>query len=186
MFPKHQNPHLLVVTMTGVKMGDRFLQIGCANAQRLVAIAAKVGLSGRALAVVPDDSVAARVTTAAQRAGVLVEIEIASPSTLPLEAGSFDLAVVDDSAGFIGAMRPEGEVATIREIGRVLRPGGRIVFIGTSPRRGLGRLFMRSQDGPPLVASGQASALLEADGFKSVRQLADREGLVFVEAIKPR
>jgi hypothetical protein len=27
---------------------------------------------------------------------------------------------------------------------------------------------------------------LEADGFKSVRTLAEREGLVFVEGIKPR
>jgi SAM-dependent methyltransferase len=185
MFLKHQNPHDLVVSMTGVKMGDRLVQIGCADATRLAAIAGKVGLSGRALAVVPAESVAARVRNAAARAGVFVEIEIASPTTLPL-VDTFDLAVVDDSDGFIGRLRPEGKVAAIREIGRVLRPGGRIVFIGTSPRGGLGRLFMRSQAEPPLVASGQASELLEADGFKSVRQLADRGGLVFVEAIKPR
>jgi ubiquinone/menaquinone biosynthesis C-methylase UbiE len=186
MFLKEQNPHQLVVSMTGVKMGDRFLQVGCADAARLAAVAGKVGLSGRALAVVPAESVAARVRSAAARAGVLVEIEIASPTTLPIEGNTFDLAVVDDTDGFIGAMRPEGEVATIREIGRVLRPGGRIVLIGASPRGGLGRLFTRAPDEPPLVASGQASALLEADGFKSVRQLADRDGLVFVEAIKPR
>jgi SAM-dependent methyltransferase len=186
MFLKHHNPHDLVVSMTGVKLGDRLMQIGCADAGRLAAVASKVGLSGRALAVVPAESVAAQVSNAAARAGVLVEIEIASPTTLPLHDDTFDLAVVDDTAGFVGAMRPEGDVATIREIARVLRPGGRIVFIGASPRGGLGRLFTRSQTDPPLVASGQASALLRADGFISVRQLADRDGLVFVEAIKPR
>ena len=186
MFLKQQNPHDLVISMTGVKMGDRLVQIGCADAGRLAAVAGRVGLSGRALAVVPAGSVAARVSHAAARAGVLVEIEIASPTALPLEGSTFDLAVVDDTADFIGDMRPEGEVDTIREIDRILRPGGRVVFIGTSPRGGLGRLFTRSRHEPPLVASGQASALLKADGFLSVRQLADRDGLVFVEAIKPR
>jgi ubiquinone/menaquinone biosynthesis C-methylase UbiE len=186
MFLKPHNPHPLVVAMIGVKMGDHLVQIGCADAGRLAAVASKVGLSGRAVAVVPAQSVAARVSNAAARAGVLVEIELASPTTLPLDDNTFDLAVVDDTSGFISDLRPEGEVATIREIARVLRPGGRIVFIGTSPRGGLGRLFTPSKNDPPLVASGQASALLRADGFISVRQLADRDGLVFVEAIKPR
>jgi len=117
---------------------------------------------------------------------VLVEIEIASPTALPLEDGTFDLAVVDDTADFIGDMRPEGEVATIREIDRILRPGGRVVFIGTSPARGAWPVVHTLAERPAPSGLGQASALLKADGFLSVRQLADRDGLVFVEAIKPR
>jgi len=67
MFLKQQNPHDLVVSMTGVKMGDRLVQIGCADAGRLAAVAGRVGLSGRALAVVPAESVAARVSTRGAR-----------------------------------------------------------------------------------------------------------------------
>ena len=186
MFLKKSDPYLLIVGMTGVKMGDRLVQIGCAHGGRLAALAAKVGLSGRAAAVAPDESSAARARKAGEDAGALIEVEIAPPSRLPLGDAEFDLAIVDDAAGLFGTMRPEGRVASIREIVRVLRPGGRVLVVGTAPRGGLGAVLSRTQSGPPFVASGDATQALEADGFKSVRTLAEREGLVFVEGIKPR
>ena len=48
-FVRRRDPHTLVVSMTGVKMGDRVAFVGCANGARLAAVAAKVGLSGRAV-----------------------------------------------------------------------------------------------------------------------------------------
>lgn len=186
MFLKRDNPYLLVVSMTGVKMGDRLVQIGCAHGGRLAAVAGKVGLSGRAVLVAPDEASAARARKAASDAGVLVEIEVAPPARLPVDDGAFDLAVVDETGGLLAMMRPEDRVAAIRELVRVLRPGGRVVMIGAAPRGGLGALLTRAQSGPPFVASGQATIALEADGFKSARVLAEREGLVFVEGLKPR
>ncbi len=186
MFLKKSDPYLLIVGMTGVKMGDRFLQIGCAHGGRLAAVAANVGLSGRAVVVAPDEPSAARARKAAADAGVLVELEVAAPTGLPLGDDEFDLAVVDDTAGLFGTMRPEGRVASIRELVRVLRPGGRVLVVGAVPRGGLGAVLSRTQHGPPFVASGDATRALEADGFRSVRTLAEREGLVFVEGIKPR
>ena len=186
MFLKKTDPYLLIVGMTGVKMGDRFVQIGCAHGGRLAAVAAKVGLSGRAAVVAPDESSAARARKAGADAGALIEVEIAPPSRLPLGDDEFDLAVADDTGGLFGTMRPEGRVASIREIVRVLRPGGRVLIIGAAPRGGLGAVLSRTQSGPPFVASGDATLALEADGFRSVRTLAEREGLVFVEGIKPR
>jgi ubiquinone/menaquinone biosynthesis C-methylase UbiE len=167
-------------------MGDRLLQVGCAHGGRLGAIAAKVGLSGRAVAVAPDDASAARARKGAADAGVLVEVELAPPTRLPLDADAFDLAVVDDTGGLFGSMRAEDRVTAIRELLRVLRPGGRTLLVGATPRAGLGALFSRGETGPPFAASGEARRALEADGFKSVRTLAEREGLVFVEAVKPR
>ena len=186
MFLKRSDPDVLIVGMTGVKMGDRFFQVGCAHGGRLAAVAARVGLSGRAAIVAPDESSAARARKAAEEAGVLVEVEVAPPHALPLGDDEFDLAVVDDTAGLFGSMRPEGRVASIRELVRVLRPGGRVLVVGAAPRGGLGAVLSRTRNGPPFVASGEATLALEADGFKSVRTLAEREGLVFVEGIKPR
>src|SRR5947209_16872776 len=87
MFLKKDNPHLLIVGMTGVKMGDAFVQIGCAHGGRLAAVAAKVGLSGRAAAVAPDEQSAARARKAAEEAGVLIDVEVAPPHRLPLGDG---------------------------------------------------------------------------------------------------
>lgn len=184
MFLKRQDPYLLVTSMTGVKLGDRLLQVGCAHGGRLGAVAAKVGLSGRAVAIAPDEAAAERARKGAAAAGVLVEVEVAPATRLPLEADQFDLAVVDDTGGLLGTMRPDDRVASIRELARVLRPGGRVMVVGAAARGGLGALFARTAGGPPFAASGDALEALEADGFKSVRLLAEREGLVFVEGVK--
>ena len=93
---------------------------------------------------------------------------------------------MDDTGGLFGALRPEDRVQAVRELVRVLRPGGRVLAIGAEPRGGFGALLTRAQSGPPFVASGDALLALEADGFRAVRTLAARDGLVFVEGIKPR
>jgi SAM-dependent methyltransferase len=186
MFLKKDDPYRLIVGMTGVKMGETFVQVGCAHGGRLAAVAGRVGLSGRAVVVAPDASSAARARKGAEDAGVLVEVEVALPTRLPLADGAFDLAVVDDTAGLFGTMRPEDRVAAVRELARVLRQGGRVLVVGAVPRGGLGAVLSRTRHGPPFVASGDAIKSLEADGFRPVRTLAEREGLVFVEGIKPR
>lgn len=185
-FAKREAPYPLVVGMTGVKLGDRIVQIGCANGGPLAAIAAKVGLSGRALAIVADEMSAERVRKAAANAGVLVEVELAPSTQLPLEDASVDLAIVDDMAGSFSAMSSADRAATVRELARIVRPGGRAMIIGAAPREGLAALLSRAPRGPSLAASGEAAGVLEADGFRGARTLGQREGLVFVEGIKPR
>src|SRR5207249_10210731 len=93
MFLKRGEPYALVVGMAGVKMGDRFLQIGCADGGRLAAIAQKVGLSGRAVAAAPDEPSAARARKGAATAGVPVDGEVAPPTRLPVEHPSCDLVL---------------------------------------------------------------------------------------------
>jgi ubiquinone/menaquinone biosynthesis C-methylase UbiE len=183
---KRQDPYSLVVGMTGVKLGDQIVQIGCGHGGRLAAIAAKVGLSGRALAVVRGADAAARIGKAAAKAGVLVEVEVAAGPTLPGPDGAFDLAIVDDTAGEFSGLPDDDRAQTLRETARVVRPGGRAMFVGTVPKQGLAALLARGPAGPTFTASGEANRALEQAGFRGVRTLADREGLVFVEGIKPR
>lgn len=181
-FARRGDPYELVVGMTGAKMGERMLQIGCANAGRLGAVAAKVGLSGHAAAIVADETSAARARKGAAEAGALVDVSTAPPTCLPVEDGAFDFAVIDDTGGFAGALTAEARVGMLREVLRALRPGGRAIVIGAAARGGLGALLTRVQSGPGF----DAVAALQADGFWPVRALAEREGLTFVEGVKPR
>src|SRR3954452_16811685 len=186
MFLKRDNPHTLAVGMTGVKMGDRLLQIGCAHGGRLGAIAAKVGLSGRAVALVPDPDGALRARKGAEHAGVLVDIQTAPATRLPLDDNAFDLVVADDTGGLFGTMADADLRASVHEMVRVLRPGGRVVMIGATPATGLGAMLSRGAAAPPFVSSGDAVNALNANGFRSARIIGEREGLAFAEAVKPR
>lgn len=179
-FLRKNDPHALAVAMTTVKMADQLALIGCADGGRMGAIAAKVGLSGRAVNVVPDEASATRARKGAADAGALVDIEVAPPTRLPLEDSAFDLVVVDDTGGLLATMAPDDRVAAIRETVRILRPRGRVMVIGAMPRGGLGAIFTRAPSGPPF----DPTPSLEADGFRFVRVLAEREGLRFVEGLK--
>src|SRR5437870_4050835 len=126
-FQRRGDPFMLVIGMTGVKMGDRVVQVGCAHGAQMASIASKVGLSGQATAIVPDARSAVRARKAASQAGVLVEVEVAPPTRLPVGDAAADLAVIDDTGGLVGTMPAEDRVATLRETFRVLRAGGRAI-----------------------------------------------------------
>lgn len=173
---------MLIVGMTGVGMGDRLLQIGCANGGPLAAVAARVGLSGRAVAVVPDLAAAARVARGARRQGVLVDVEIAPATALPVEDTDFDLVIVDDTVGQFAATGSDQQSATVREAIRILEPGGRVLVISALPATGLAAVLGRGRRGPAF----DATPALEAGGCRFVRLLGEREGLRFLEGSKSR
>ena len=182
-FRRGSDPQLLVVGMTGVKLGERFAQIGCAHGGRLGAVAAKVGLSGRAVAIVPDEASGARARKGAADAGVLVEVETAPPTDLPLEDDAFDLVVIDDTGDFFATWPPaRAERPCAKHCGSCGRADE--LMVDRTRRSGGAR-----RAALPCVVRGpafDAAPALEAGGFRAVRTLAEREGLVFVEGIKPR
>ena len=172
----------LAVSMVGVRMGDRLLQIGSGDGGLFAALAGKVGLTGRACAIDEDGAVVARAQRAAAAAGVLAEIVRAPYDRLPFDRGAFDLVVVRE---VLPALRPEQRVACLCETLRVLRPGGRCVAIETAPRGGLGALLAPKGTDPRYAAAGGAVTALEAEGFRATRLLTEREGLIFIEGVKP-
>ena len=71
-------------------------------------------------------------------------------------------------------------------VGGVLGFVAIVVALGTIPPSGLSALLKRGPSEPSFAASGALHDLLAADGFRPVRTLAEREGLIFIEAAKPR
>ena len=168
----------LPVVMSGVRMGERALQIGIADPSLAGAIAAKVGLSGHAAIVVSEEASALKARAAAAAAGVLADIHVTPLDALPFTVDAFDVVILH-AGGVRGALHDTAAGALLHDAHRVLRSGGRILIIAAS-RPGL---LARLRPSPPGDPAGTISALTVA-GFKSARVLADREGYRFIEGLK--
>jgi ubiquinone/menaquinone biosynthesis C-methylase UbiE len=100
--------------------GERVLDIGCATGTLIVLLKqlrpgiAVVGLD-------PDPSALARAERKARRAGVLVHFSRGFSDQLPFANGSFDRVSITFMFSLLSLSEKE---ATLREIARVLRPGG--------------------------------------------------------------
>jgi ubiquinone/menaquinone biosynthesis C-methylase UbiE len=149
----------LIVSMVGVKLGERLLQLGGGDGLLLAALGAKTGLTGAVEGVEPDAEAAAKVKDQATKDGVLSEVHAAPLDRLPFADGSFDIVVIPNPA--------EG-LPGVAEAYRVLRLGGRLSLVahGAAP------------------ATDAIPNKLQQTGFKAARLIAARDGYAFYEAIK--
>ncbi|HUE85522.1 MAG TPA: class I SAM-dependent methyltransferase [Vicinamibacterales bacterium] len=165
-FRKMRSMDPLQVAMTGVRMGERYLQVFCSDTALTRGLATKTGLSGVAALAAADQSQATQGRRAAEKAGVLLDLQVTPPTRLPWEDGVFDMVVVDNTGDGFRALNESDRSMSLQECRRVLRHGGRVEFIERSTE--------------PSVAEAQLSAA----GFKPVRKLAERDGFRFVEGLK--
>jgi SAM-dependent methyltransferase len=158
----------LHVSMTGVRMGERFLQIGCNNKALLSGLAAKVGLSGSCAVAARDAGQVKLAESIGRKVGALIDIQdIQKGKAWPFEEPVFDLVVVDDTDDGFRAFDASADI--LRKAHGALRKGGRIEII----------TLEKSQHGKVDFVQ-----LLGDAGFKPVRLLAERDGFRFVEGLK--
>ena len=131
------------VRLSGAREGDRVLDCATGTGDLALAFKRAVGRSGL---VVGTDFCAQMLAPApgkARKAGLEVRFEVADALALPFGDGSFDIA----SIGF-GIRNVDDPVACLREMARVVRPGGRVVVLEFGQPRGafgaLFRLYSRS------------------------------------------
>jgi len=173
----------LVVAMSGVQRGDRVLQIGINDPQTACLVAAKAGLSGEASLVLREDAAATKASAAIASAGATLDVHVAPYERLPFADASFDVAIVNSANGLLTSLGPT-RPAVLSEVFRVVRPGGRVVTVEVgSPTGLLARLTTRSAATTDQDGADTQRALGEA-GFAPVRELADIEGLRFVEGFR--
>ena len=171
----------LQVAMTGVRMGERYLQVFCRDVMLTRGLASKTGLSGAAALAAADATQAARANAAASKVGALIDVQIVKPDAFPWESGSFDMVVLDDTGGDFSSLTPLDRRALLDATRKVLRDGGRIEII---ERTGGG--FFGGSVTPPATYTqdGGAEGVLRTAGFNPVRTLAERDGFRFVEGLK--
>jgi len=166
----------LHVTMTGVRMGERFVQIGCDDPALLSGLAAKVGLSGASAVAVFEEADAERARRAAARIGALIDVRVVTPENLPFETA--DMVVVDDTRGSFARMPDQARKAVLTGTRRLLRDGGRIEVVERVALTGFLGGAVTRPDGYSV------EALLAEAGFRPVRLLAEKAGIRFVEGLK--
>jgi len=182
-FPlRKSSEELLAVSMAGIKLGDRLLVVGCADPIVIARLAVKTGLTGRAFAVDEQERVVTAAAEIVGREGALIERATAPWSALPLEADSFDVAIVRD---VLPHLTTEVRSGCVREVLRVLRPGGRCLVIDGKGRTGLATVARGASGPTDYAAAGGPVHALTSEGFKASRILAERDGLVFAEAVRP-
>jgi SAM-dependent methyltransferase len=146
------------------------LEVGCGAAQ------CARWLRGQGARVVGIDLSAAQLAASRrlnERTGVTVPTVVADAAALPLASGAFDIA-----CSAYGALPFVADVgAVLREVHRVLRPGGRFAFSVTHPIRwcfpddpGPGGLTARDSyfDRRPYVEHDDAGALTYVEHHRTV------------------
>jgi SAM-dependent methyltransferase len=176
----------LPMAMSGVRMGERVLQVGLDDARLAGAMAAKAGLSGHAALAVTTEADAERARRGAADAGALLDVHVTRLDALPFESSAFDVAIVHGARGLAAALDAATRAAMFTECHRVVRQGGRLVAIDRAGRGGLGAMFRGGASRDAYEQAGGAPAALAAAGFHPVRVLAERDGLRFTEGIKSR
>jgi SAM-dependent methyltransferase len=161
----------LQVTMTGVRMGERFVQIGCHDRALLAGLAAKVGLSGTAAVAVFDDAAAKRAGGVGAKIGALIDTHKIEGRALPFDSDQFDLVVVDDTNGHFAAIAEDARLDYLREAKRIVRQGGRVEIVEGTISRAAGYDALRD---------------MTTAGFRPARLLAERDGFRFLEGLRPQ
>ena len=162
----------LHVSMTGVRMGESFLLVGCDDKALLAGLAAKVGLSGTAAVAAFNDEQAKRAQGIGAKVGALIDVQKVHdrPDWEEFTADQFDMVVIDDTADGFAGLGETARRSSLRNALRVVRPGGRIEVIA--------RVQSEAAAYDPLNE-------LSAAGFKPVRLLADRDRFRFIEGLRP-
>jgi SAM-dependent methyltransferase len=141
---------------------DQFLQIVPPPGHRTVDVGCGEGRLSRHLkqlghAVVGVDA-SPSLVAAARAFDPFMDIRLADAAALPLDEASADLAIAFMSLQDVDAMP-----AAIREIARILQPGGRLCFAIVHPINSAGHFETEDADSPFVIKGNYLSASAYAD-----------------------
>ncbi|MFG2882767.1 class I SAM-dependent methyltransferase [Streptomyces sp. NPDC048297] len=158
-FPDDGPAFAAAVAELGLRAGDRVLDAGCGTGRALPPLRAAVGPSGVVLgADLTPAMLQAAVRAGRGRDGLLLLADVAA---LPLRSGSLDAVF---AAGLIAHLpRP---VENLRELARVVRPGGTLALFHPIGRAALAARQGRQITPDDLRAEANLGPLLARSGWR--------------------
>lgn len=181
-----------LVELVALRSGEQLLDLGCGTGTFMLALAGR-GPDAELTGVDADRAILALAAAKTQAAGVTARLIPGRSEALALADASFDVAV---SSLFFHHLQPDEKRQTVRELYRVLRPGGRLIVadFGRASARWRRTLFSLVQllDGYPNTrdhAAGKLASYFREGGFVELQCLDPLPVLVgsidFLLALKP-
>ncbi|HEY3667274.1 MAG TPA: methyltransferase domain-containing protein [Polyangiaceae bacterium] len=160
------------LAMGALARGETVLDHACGAGMDLLLAARRVGSSGRAIGVDMTEAMREQATLAAALAGVAERTRILPGlfEELPISDASVDVVI---SNGVLN-LSPDKRQA-LREIFRVLRPGGRLLLADVVVQR---ELTLPVRQSPELWAACVGGALPEPELLELVKAAGLREGRI--------
>jgi SAM-dependent methyltransferase len=157
-YPDDSPAYQAAVTELGLRAGQTVLDAGCGTGRALPFLRTAVGPGGIVIgADLTPEMLAAAVAKGRDRDGALL---LADAARLPLRDAALDAAF---AAGLIGHLPDPG--ATLRELARVTRPGGRLALFHPIGRAALAARQGRTLTPDDLRAEPNLRPLLAASGW---------------------
>jgi ubiquinone/menaquinone biosynthesis C-methylase UbiE len=161
-----------------LRVGHRVLDIGCGTGTLVVLIKRRypevevVGLD-------PDPKAFARAARKAGREGLSIQLDRGFADQLPYAESSFDRVF---SSFMLHHVEGDAKAATLREVRRVLKPGGRLHLLdfSTSGSHSPGRIsrWLHSSHGLHDNSDERVLSLMRQAGLLDPRRVATRSGLL--------
>jgi len=128
----------VLAEQAAVRPGERVLEIGCGTGSLLVLLA-KAQPAATVIGLDPDPAALAIAQRKARRAGVAVQLDPGFADEMPYESGSIDRVL---SSFMFHHLSAKVKAGTLREVRRVLKPGGRFHMVDFGGPDSAGRGFI--------------------------------------------
>ncbi|MEU9236268.1 class I SAM-dependent methyltransferase [Streptomyces subrutilus] len=175
-FPGDAPAFAAAVAEFGLRPGDRVLDAGCGTGRALTPLRAAVGALGTVLGA----DLTPQMLAAARRAGRGAQgaLLLADVTRLPLRDGALDAVF---AAGLVAHL-PDPE-ANLRELARVVRPGGRLALFHPIGRAALAARQGRELTPQDLRAEHNLGPLLARSGWE-MTSYADEDARFLALAVR--
>lgn len=127
-----------ILDLAQLKAGEKVLDVGCGTGTLVIGAAKRVGPSGSAHGVDRSMEMLAHARHKAITQGVSAEFRESSSNHLPFQDASFDVAF---STLMFHHLPAPMQMATVAQMCRVVRPGGRIIIVDMQRPKDITAIF---------------------------------------------